>query len=35
VNGTPGFFINGQYVAGAQPLDTFVSIIEAELEKAQ
>jgi protein-disulfide isomerase len=35
VNGTPGFFINGQYVAGAQPLNTFVSIIDAALAKAQ
>lgn len=35
VNGTPGFFINGQYVAGAQPFDTFASIIEAEFQKAQ
>ena len=35
VNGTPGFFVNGQYVAGAQPFDTFASIIDDELAKAQ
>lgn len=35
VNGTPGFFINGQYVAGAQPFDTFAAIIDGELAKAQ
>lgn len=35
INGTPGFLINGQYVAGAQPFDTFESIIDAELEKAE
>lgn len=31
VRGTPGFFINGQYVAGAQPFETFAAIIESEL----
>ena len=35
VNGTPGFFINGEYVAGAQPFSTFASIIDGELAKAQ
>ncbi len=29
---TPTFFINGQYVAGAQPFSQFASLIEAELE---
>ena len=31
---TPTFFINGQYLAGAQPFSVFAQIIEAELEKA-
>ncbi len=31
VQGTPGFFVNGEYVSGAQPYETFVRIIEAEL----
>jgi len=34
VTGTPGFFINGQYVSGAQPYDVFASIIEGELAAA-
>ena len=29
---TPTFFINGQYVAGAQPFSTFAQLIDAELE---
>jgi protein-disulfide isomerase len=31
VTGTPGFFINGVFLNGAQPLSTFDSMIEAEL----
>ena len=31
---TPTFFINGQYLAGAQPFSVFAQIIDAELEKA-
>ncbi len=31
---TPTFFINGQYVAGAQAFSTFAQIIDAELEAA-
>jgi protein-disulfide isomerase len=31
VNGTPAFFINGQMLSGAQPLDEFKKIIDAEL----
>jgi len=31
VNGTPGFFINGNIVSGNQPQDSFEKIIEAEL----
>ncbi len=34
VNGTPTFFINGQQVVGAQPTDTFASIIEDALSRA-
>lgn len=31
VNGTPAFFINGQMISGAQPIDAFKQIIDAEL----
>lgn len=34
VSGTPTFFINGQLVVGAQPTETFVSVIEAKLRQA-
>ena len=33
IQGTPGFFINGQLVSGAQPYTVFEQIIEAELSK--
>lgn len=33
VNGTPGFFINGFRVSGAQPYEVFEQVIEAELAK--
>jgi len=32
VTGTPGFFINGKLVSGAQPFNAFKQIIDAELE---
>jgi protein-disulfide isomerase len=32
VNGTPGFFINGRFVSGAQPLEVFSKIIDEELQ---
>ncbi len=35
VNGTPTFFVNGRRVVGAQPFDTFRTIIEQELAKAK
>ena len=35
LTGTPGFFINGRLLSGAQPLDAFTSIIDAELEQQQ
>ena len=33
VSGTPAFFINGLSLSGAQPLEAFVSAIDAELER--
>lgn len=33
VQGTPAFFVNGIMVSGAQPLQAFEQIIDAELEK--
>ncbi|MGH7327481.1 MAG: DsbA family protein, partial [Polyangiaceae bacterium] len=35
VNGTPGFYINGVEVSGAQPFDKFKAVIDQELQKAQ
>lgn len=29
VSGTPGFFVNGEFLNGAQPIDAFVPLIEA------
>lgn len=34
VTGTPGFFINGQFVSGAQPYEIFERIIQRELDRA-
>jgi protein-disulfide isomerase len=34
VRGTPGFFINGTFVSGAQPYEIFANIVEAELAAA-
>ncbi len=34
VSATPAFFINGRYLAGAQPLEQFVSLVDEELKKA-
>ena len=33
VSGTPGFFVNGQELSGAQPFAAFAAVIEAELAK--
>lgn len=33
VNGTPGFFINGRFLSGAQPIDTFRALIDRELDR--
>ena len=35
VSGTPGFFINGTPLSGAQPLDSFARTIEEELSRKQ
>ena len=32
--GTPAFYINGRFLSGAQPIDNFKKIIDAELKKA-
>jgi len=32
INGTPGFFINGRFLSGAQPLEAFTKIIDEELQ---
>lgn len=34
VTGVPGFFINGRHLSGAQPLDKFVALCDAELAEA-
>jgi protein-disulfide isomerase len=33
VNGTPGFFINGIFLSGAQPKDSFTRVIDDELSR--
>jgi protein-disulfide isomerase len=33
VNGTPGFFINGRLLSGAQPLDAFARVIDDEISR--
>jgi protein-disulfide isomerase len=35
VTGTPAFFVNGRLLSGAQPLESFVRLIEEELARAQ
>ncbi len=34
VSSTPAFFVNGRYVSGAQPVETFSVVIDEELKKA-
>jgi protein-disulfide isomerase len=34
ISGTPGFFINGRYLRGAQPLPRFKALVDEELKKA-
>ena len=33
VTGTPGFFVNGRFVSGAKPFESFKQIIDEELKK--
>jgi protein-disulfide isomerase len=33
IRGTPGFFINGRFLSGAQPYAAFKSVIDEELER--
>ncbi len=33
--GTPAFFINGRFLSGAQPLQAFTNVVDAELVKAR
>ena len=33
VTGTPGFFINGRFMSGAQPFESFKRLIDEELKK--
>jgi protein-disulfide isomerase len=34
VNATPGFFVNGRFLSGAQPIESFITLIDEELDKA-
>ena len=34
VTGTPGFFVNGRFLSGAQPYSAFKTKIDAELKEA-
>jgi protein-disulfide isomerase len=33
VGGTPGFFVNGRFLSGAQPFEAFAKAIDAELTR--
>ena len=33
ISGTPGFFVGGQFISGAQPTEVFVQAINDELAK--
>ncbi len=35
VNATPGFFINGRFLSGAQPVNAFQALIDEELARAE
>ena len=35
VTGTPAFFINGEFVSGAQPVESFARVIERELARTR
>jgi protein-disulfide isomerase len=32
--GTPAFFVNGRFLSGAQPVDSFKKVIDEEMKKA-
>src|SRR5690606_23149006 len=34
MSGTPGFYVNGVMLSGAQPVDGFKKVIDAELKRA-
>ena len=34
VTGTPSFFVNGRYLSGAQPFESFRRMIEEELKRS-
>jgi protein-disulfide isomerase len=34
VSGTPGFFVNGRFLSGAQPFDSFKLLIDQALKKS-
>lgn len=34
VSATPSFFINGRFMSGARPIDSFITLIDEELQKA-
>ena len=33
VTGTPGFFVNGRFLSGAQPYEAFQRLVDEELGK--
>lgn len=35
IQGTPGFFINGRFLGGAQPVENFKKLVDEELKKAE
>ena len=35
VNGTPAFFINGELLSGAQPLESFARVVDRELARTR
>lgn len=35
VTGTPAFYVNGRLLAGAQPLESFLKLIEEELARSR
>lgn len=34
ITGTPGFYINGRFISGAQPFEIFKTVIDREIERA-